>query len=116
MSHVKAFKLVGGEEVVASVVDEVYENKMLTENQSKGEVKAYVVRRPHILRFQPVSPGQVGLAFVPWTLSNPTIERLTIPASAVVLVFDPSDQVEQQYIQQTTGLEITRGSGANIIV
>lgn len=98
MSEIKSFKLVGGDEVVAEVLS--------TSEQPVGAINSYRVRRPHILQFQPMGQGQVGLAFVPWTLSNPTIEVLTIPASAVLLTFDPSANTERQYIEQTSGIAL----------
>ena len=121
MSEIKSFKLFGGDEVVAEVISinrkVVKATKtLLTEGETPktkkvptkdtGEILSYYVRRPHILQFQPMGNGHVGLAFVPWTLSNPTIERLEIPASTVVLMFDPSADCERQYIQQTSGLAL----------
>ena len=100
MSEVLAFKIVGGDEVVANVL------KTVRSNGVDGDITSYIVRRPHILRFQQVAPGQVGLAFVPWTLANPTIDRMTIPAEAVILTFSPDENVEKQYLEQTTGLAL----------
>jgi hypothetical protein len=88
--------MVTGEEVVAEVV----------ETKVGASVLSYVLKRPHILQFQQIGQGQLGLALVPWTLSNPTIERLDVPAAAVVLSFDPSAEVERQYLQQTSGISI----------
>lgn len=115
MSKVLAFKLVSGEEVVAEVLEEITSESILVESKSSGEVKAYVVRRPHILRFQQVAPGQIGLAFVPWTLSNPEIERLELPASAVLLSYEPSANVERQYLEQTSGISLAKAAPAGRI-
>lgn len=106
MSDVMSFKMVSGEEVVAELVSTV----TLTPD---GPPRSYTVRRPHILQFQPVGPGQLGLAFVPWTLSNPAIERLEIPASAVLLTFEPADKVERQYLEQTSGISLA-GAGMKV--
>ena len=116
MAEVLAFKMIGGDEVVASVIKTVTETTVLAEvnGSAAANITAYVVRKPHILRFQPVAPGQIGLAFVPWTLSNPEISELEIPASAVVLTFKPSEQVRNQYLSQTTGLDLTKPSGLKI--
>lgn len=100
MSEILAFKILGGEEVVAEVV-EVERTAGI-----EGEITNYIVRRPHILKFQQVGPNQVGLVFVPWTLANPGIVRLPIPASAVLLSFSPDTNVERQYIEQTSGLAL----------
>lgn len=109
MSEVKAFKMLGGEEVVAEVVEYKHTNVLISgDHKSAGSLTGYVVRRPHILQFQPMGQGQLGLAFVPWTLSNPTIERLTIPKEAVLLTYDPSENVERQYIEQTSGIALAK--------
>ena len=104
---VKSFKMASGEEIVAEVVETKSGNQLAVDGGLfSNAVTAYVVKRPHILQFQPVAPGQLGLAFVPWTLSNPAIERLEIPASAVLVVFDPASKVERQYIEQTSGISL----------
>jgi hypothetical protein len=108
MSVIRSFKMRGGDEVVAEVVDEVYSGgSMLLEGagtKGQGTLTHYVLRRPHILRFMPVGPGQSGLVFIPWTLSNPTIERMPVPVEEAYMVFDPSANVERQYIEQTSGI------------
>ena len=106
MTQVLAFKMINGDEVVATVVNKTVQ---LNEDSSHNDnsynvknyiIKSYIVTKPHILKFQPIAPGQVGLTFVPWTLSNPEIVELAIPASAVILTFSPSDKVKSQYISQ----------------
>lgn len=97
MSDVKAFKMITGEEVLA----ELTSTTLVSDKPS-----TYNVRRPHVLQFQPVGHGQMGLALVPWTLSNPTIERLELPAASVVLMFDPSKKVSDQYLSQTSGISL----------
>lgn len=100
MSQILAFKLHGGDEVVAEVTS--------TQMGAAEKVVSYTVRRPHILKMQPTGPNQVGLAFIPWTLSNPVIDSLVIPESAIILTFEPSDHVEKQYLSQTSGIELAR--------
>ena len=106
MSEVKSFKFPDGDEVVAEVVSENKSN-ILTDN-SKNEVISYFIRRPHVLRMQRGIDGRtVNLMFVPWLLSNPTIERMEIPASCLVIPpFSPMDEVRQQYLHQTSGIEL----------
>jgi hypothetical protein len=108
MSQVKSFKLRGGEEVVAEVVEERSGSSIVSDGLFSNSVTVYVLRRPHILQFQPVGPGQVGLAFVPWTLSNPMIEKLDLPAEQVVVTFAPSENVERQYLEQTSGISLAK--------
>ena len=107
MSEILAFKMIIGEEVVGEVIDTIYDSSMLLESQkeNRGNIKAYKVRRPHVLRFIPSAQG-ANLAFIPWTLANPTIEVMLIPTSAVLLTFPPSANVEKQYLEQTSGLSI----------
>jgi hypothetical protein len=104
-TEILAFKLISGDEIVAQVVSRT--PGLLTDS-SDSKPTAYVVRRPHILQMQQMGPGQVGLAFIPWTLSNPTIERMELPASAILLTYPPSDNVEQQYMEQTSALQVVK--------
>lgn len=103
MSEIVSFKMITGEEIVTEL-------KSTMSLMGSDKATSYVVRRPHILQFQqvPGRPGQLGLAFVPWTLSNPEIDTLEIPASSVLVKFSPASQVEQQYIQQTSSIQIAK--------
>jgi hypothetical protein len=110
-SIIRSFKLVSGEEVVAEVLDA--ETKVfLTEKQHFGrEGLEYKLRRPHVLQFQPIGPGKMGLAFVPWVLSNPEVEEVTIFARNVIGVpVEPSEMVQRQFLQQTSGLALASGN------
>lgn len=102
MAVVKAFKMVGGDEIVAELLD----TKSLLTNTDT--ITHYVLRRPHILQLQQLSNGGLGLALVPWTLSNPSIERMEVPASAVLLQFDPAESTEKQYLEQTSGISLAK--------
>lgn len=111
MSEVLSFKLVSGEEVIAEVTQTNRGGGLLLENINTAPIDSWVVRRPHILQFQPMGNGQLGLAFVPWTLSNPGIEKVILPKEAVLLTFEPSSHAERQYIEQTSGIALaTPGS------
>lgn len=109
MSRIISFKMISGEEVISELVETRSGSQLLTEDSAlfQGAITDYVVKRPHILQFQQLGRGQVGLALIPWTLSNPDISRLEIPASAVLLSFDPSSEVERQYLQQTSGISLS---------
>jgi hypothetical protein len=108
MGTVKSFKLVTGEEVVAEVVRELSGNQVLSEVTAyTSAVTSYIVKRPHVLQFQQVAPGQFGLALIPWTLSCPEIDKLELPASTVVATFAPSLNVEKQYLEQTSGIALS---------
>lgn len=98
--QVLSFKMIDGSEVVATVKS--------TKRTTGDKIISYSLQRPHILQFQPMGQGQLGLAFVPWTLSNPDIDVLDVPAEAVILSFAPAARVEQQYLQQTSKIEIAK--------
>lgn len=95
--NIVSFKMISGEEVVAELRSTIDVNDKAT---------TYRVRRPHILQFQPVGPGQMGLALVPWTLADPSIEVLDVPASAVLLHYPASENTARQYVQQTTNIAL----------
>lgn len=115
MAQVLSFKLITGQEVVAEIADKKT-SSILMESGSRDtrDVIEYVLRRPHVLEFQPVGPGQIGLAFVPWTLSNPELESVSIPANMIISVFSPSEKVERQYLQQTSGISIASTGGMQL--
>ena len=98
-ADVYAFKMVSGEEVIAEL-------KSTITMEPSGKPISYHVRRPHILQFQPVGPGQMGLALVPWTLADPTIENLEIPGTAILLKYPAGESTARQYLQQTSGIAL----------
>ena len=107
---VLAFKLVGGQEIVAEVLETYHHDAKMVDglvDNSAGPVTGWKVRRPHLLQFLPNGQGGVNLAFVPYTLSNPNIDSIDIPREAVLLSFTPSVNTEKQYLQQTSGLDLS---------
>lgn len=108
-TEIRGFKLNSGEELVASVISTKTDNTHIYDgfvNTAESEIISYCVRRPLVLRFQNVSPGQLGLVFMPWLFFNPEVEEVEIPASAVLTAGPVSSQVETQYLQQTSGIEL----------
>lgn len=114
MAQVKSFKMVNGDEVVAELIKE--NSASLLVESSKAETTSYTLRRPHVLQFQQIGPGQVGLAFVPWALSNPMIESIDVPAKSVICIFNPADQVERQYLEQTSGISLAPAGKSSMFV
>lgn len=109
MADIRSFKIVGGDEIVAEVIKVVESANrfQLNETAPSGPI-AYIIKRPNVLRFQPVAPGQLGLAFVPWTLSNPEIGEVVLPAKSLLTEpFRPAANVEKQYLEQTSGLDLS---------
>ena len=108
MTKILSFKTISGDEIVAEVVREVPTGNILAEGSGASTVAAYVLKRPHVLRFQPVAPGQLGLAFVPWTLSNPDITEITLSVKSLIAEpFVPASNVEKQYLEQTSGIDLS---------
>lgn len=92
-----SLKMISGEELITDLKSTI--------EDSSGKPLYYVVRKPHILQLQQTPKG-LGLAFVPWTLSNPDIEEMQIPVQNVMVKFTPSDKLEKQFIQETTSIQI----------
>lgn len=112
MSVVKAFKLITGEEVIAEVQDTKTQQLLQEDARDIRDAALYTLRRPHVLQVQQVAPGKFGMAIVPYTLSNPDLEEVVIPASRVITIFGVADSIEKQYLQQTSGLALP-GAGDN---
>lgn len=94
--EIKSFKMISGEEVVAEVVGHRFVGA-----DSGGE--AFILARPHVLQVQNAGTGPLRLAFIPWTLSNPTVERLEVPCSAIIVSYFPNESVQRQYLHQIYG-------------
>lgn len=93
-NEIKAFKMVTGEELVAEVVSRALQGGAIT------------VRRPHIIQLQQASPGQYGLVFIPWALSNPDIDKAEIQLSSIVVEFEPGERIQREYLSQTSGIKL----------
>lgn len=89
---VLSLKLLSGEELVARVVEQT--------------ATEFTVDSPQVLQFQQKGNGQLGLAFVPWTLSNPEASDIKIPTAMVMASFVPSPTVEKQYLAQTSRIAL----------
>lgn len=90
-------KLVTGEEIVAELVS----TSILAEKAT-----SYTIRRPHMIHVQPLPDRKYGLALSPWSMSNPELDTLEIPISAVLAKFAPSGKTEAQYLQQTSSIQL----------
>lgn len=84
--NVKSLKLSNGQEVVAR----------FNENEDK-----YILFKPVILSFSPQ-----GLGFLPFMFSS-SEEEFEIDKSRVDIVTDTSKQVEEQYLQATSGISLS---------
>jgi hypothetical protein len=98
MKKVQALKLTNGQEVIS----EVKQNIRLG---GSDEVISYTLTRPFVLHLS-IMPGGMDLAMVPFTLANPGLREITIPAKMVDVVFEPSIDVERRYLEQTSGIAV----------
>jgi hypothetical protein len=99
--NVQAFKLVNGQEIVA-VLEKTQYNNVTMANPS-----GYTLRKPHILQLQQDGRGHIGMVFIPWTLANPDLPEIFLPAEHVMFSFSPAEEVERQYLSQTSGIDLS---------
>lgn len=106
MPTVKHFKVIGGEEIIGTVV-EGYEHF----------AEHLVLEKVRALMAQPMGQGQVGLGLVPYMMGNPD-GKIKIPLD--MIIGDPVEglpkNLEDTYLQQVSGLTFatspTAGAGA----
>lgn len=101
MSDVKAFRIVSGEEVVATVSN--YENT---------SADYYILEKPRALMLQQGPDGTVGVAMLPFMASanNPDFDSesdVTLYKKDIVAeVVDVPDMLEKAYLQQTSRIAL----------
>lgn len=100
MSDIQALKLVTGEELVATVINTTAAGKC-------------TVKNPLLLR---VSSGPNGITvnFFPWTIIAEG--EIDIESHAIVARYPVPKEVEDNYIQNTTGLQIVSGNQTSQIL
>lgn len=99
---IQGIKLATGDELVAEII-EIHADGALT------------VREPLMMLMQ-TNPEDGGLVcnFYPWTIIN--AENITIRAIGIVAAYNVPADVEQSYIQNTSGLQIVSGAAAQQIL
>lgn len=90
--EIKAFKLISGEEVLGKVI---------------GEGSDHVVLEDALaLHAQPGPQGmQIGL--IPFMMSNTTAREIQFERSAIVCSTEPSKELQDGYLQQTSSIDLT---------
>jgi hypothetical protein len=96
---IQGIKLVTGEELVANVIETDHVGRVL-------------VKDPLVLR---MSQGPQGLMvnFFPWTIIAEG--KIPLEAHSIVARFDVPKDVEDNYIQNTTGLQIVSSAPSQIL-
>ena len=82
-----SLKLISGEEVVGRVGDPTQDVVVLTKPMT------FIM-------------GPQGLGMVPYMFSAPLDAKIKIKESAIVAIVKTDDQINKQYIQQTTSLSL----------
>lgn len=100
---VQGIKLSTGDELVAEI-REIHEDGSLT------------VREALMMIMQPSGEPNGGMMcnFYPWTIIN--AEDIKIRANQIVANYNVPGDVEQSYIQNTSGLQIVSGAAAQQIL
>ena len=87
------FKLISGEEVIGRMGDTTEDNRI-------------VLSRPRAVAVtQGSAPGQMGIALVPFLASNPDGD-IAVAQDHIMATAAPTKELEDGYIQQTTGIAL----------
>jgi hypothetical protein len=94
--EVKTFKFTNGDEIMGRLVE-------------WSDDITYKVERPRGLLPQKMQDGQIGIAFVPWVISNPDGTVEILKTALAMTPMSPSKEMSDAYLSQTTGLQIVTG-------
>jgi hypothetical protein len=93
---VKGLKLITGEEL------------LVRWNNDQGDSHKYTFTKPMLL-----IPKQVGnqytIGLIPWIMSADEHTTFEIGADKVIALFTPIIEVEQEFLRQTTGIQLVTG-------
>lgn len=94
-------KLVSGEEVIGKIVEWKTDSVVLTSIRS--------------LVMQPTGPGQMGIAMIPWMATDADGEHEIEDKDIMGRNTEVPKQLEDGYLQQTSGIQIASANDAGII-
>lgn len=94
-------KLVSGEEVIAKI-----------NGESEDEV---LIESARSLIMQPTGPGQMGIGMIPWIATLPDDEISVRRRDIMHFNDNVPKQLEDGYLQQTSGIQIASANDAGII-
>lgn len=93
MDNIKSYKVATGEEVIGRVENETDEIVTMT--------------RMRVVVMQPMQGGQLGVGFMPFMVSNLGDQApVYLQKRAIVGEQNPSREIRDAYIKNTTGIEI----------
>jgi hypothetical protein len=93
--NVMGFKLLNGEEILARCDDTTVGNK-------------YTLERPLVIIPQKMG-NQVSIGLVPWIISAGEEAIVEIRQDVVACVFTPITEISNEYLRQTTGIQLVTG-------
>lgn len=94
--NIKLFKLISSEEIIAKVVG--------------SDTSSWTLEAPMIIQLSQVAPGQVGVMLMPWIVGNQkTNVTLKTSTMAISEPIPAAKELEDQYLQQTSGIQLTKG-------
>lgn len=105
MANIRSFKLLTGEELVATLVRESFDPVV------------YIVTKPLVVHVMRGPDGQGALAFAQWSMVQAPDEEITLFGHA--LISEPVkliDEVAKSYIQQTSSILLTSGATNQLLV
>lgn len=97
MAEVRTLKLITGEELIGIVVEERDDGTMIME-------------KTRCVQMMPTSPGQMGVGIVPYTPSNVDGE-VKLYARGIIGEIKHTKEMEDAYLQQTTGIQLASAGG-----
>lgn len=91
---VRVLKLTTGEEVIGHF------------KVQSGDM--YELTKARQIVMQPVGPQQVGIGLLPWLASNQDGEIPIKKSQVVTMPITPPEELEKEYLQQTTGIALAK--------
>jgi hypothetical protein len=91
-SEILLVKLLTGEELIATVVD--------------NRDEYYILDKPFTMQIVPTASGQVNITMIPWFLSSPTGGATLQKRHIIGQVTEPNETLKREYLSRTSGIQI----------
>lgn len=96
MKRTILLKFINGEEVIARV-----------ESEHDG---AYVVSKPLTFHVVRQNDGSIGAQLVPSLMGASETADITVPRNALMMCTEPSKDLEDKYLEMTSGIQLATNS------
>lgn len=112
MAKVVCLKLTTGEDLIAKIT---LDPNLQNEDPFSGSVWSLpkgesVLEDIRVMTVQPVSPGQMGMALIPWALGDHEAKLKVDLTKHAAGIYPARKEIEDSYIQQTSSLTIPKSS------